>query len=272
MRWWVGAGRQAAVTAMLEEAGATDTRPDLLLEKSGLIDGQYYLSSVQAQAILDLRLHRLTGLEQEKIIREYKEILDKIKELSNILFDPDSLLQVIRDELVEIVEAYGDERRTEINQDHSDLQVEDLIPEEEVVVTLSHGGYAKAQPIDFLPGAAARRTRPIGGQGQGRGLHRQAVRGEFSRHDVVFFQPRQDVLVKGLPGAAGKPRIPRQAHCEPAAAGGMVNASTRCCRSAILPKDSFVFMATSGGTVKKDAAEHVLAAAGERHHRDRPAQ
>ena len=91
---------------------------------------------------------RLTGLEQDKIINEYKEILQKIKELSSILADPDKLLQVIRDELAEVRDAYGDERRTEIVQDHSDLSVEDLIPSEEVVVTLSHGGYAKAQPID----------------------------------------------------------------------------------------------------------------------------
>ena len=103
---------------------------------------------MQAQAILDLRLHRLTGLEQDKILKEYKEILYKIKELSMILSDPDELLRVIKEGLEEVREAYGDERRTEINIDHSDLQEADLIPEEEVVVTLSHGGYAKAQSID----------------------------------------------------------------------------------------------------------------------------
>ena len=133
---------------MLEKAGATDTRPDELGEGFGLVDGDYRLSPVQAQAILDLRLHRLTGLEQEKILNEYKEILDKIKTLSTILSDPDELLRVIRDELAEVRDTYGDERRTEIIKDHSDLQDVDLIPEEEVVVTLSHGGYAKAQPID----------------------------------------------------------------------------------------------------------------------------
>jgi len=139
----------SSVTGMLERAGETDTRPDELAEGYGLVDGQYRLSAVQAQAILDLRLHRLTGLEQDKIISEYKEILNKIEELSSILADPDKLLQVIRDELAEVREAFGDERRTEIVQDHSDLSVEDLIPSEEVVVTLSHGGYAKAQPIDI---------------------------------------------------------------------------------------------------------------------------
>src|SRR5210317_1976687 len=136
------------VTGMLERAGDTDTRPDGLDAGSGLIDGKYRLSAVQAQAILDLRLHRLTGLEQEKIIKEYKEILGSIKELSDILSNPDLLLEVIRNELAEVRDAFGDERRTEIVQDHSDLSVEYLTPPEEVVVTLSHGGYAKAQPID----------------------------------------------------------------------------------------------------------------------------
>ena len=125
-----------------------DTRPDGLEADSGLIDGDYRLSAVQAQAILDLRLHRLTGLEQDKIVKEYKEILENIKVFSNILANPDLLLDVIKAELIEVRDAYGDERRTEIVQDHSDLSVEDLIPEEEVVVTLSHGGYAKAQPIE----------------------------------------------------------------------------------------------------------------------------
>jgi DNA gyrase subunit A len=136
-----------SVTDMLKRAGKTDTRPDGLEAEFGLIKGKYYLSPVQAQAILDLRLHRLTGLEQEKILNEYKEILDKIKVFSDILADPDKLLQVIRDELADVRDRYGDERRTEIVQDHSDLQIEDLIPQEDVVVTLSHGGYAKAQPI-----------------------------------------------------------------------------------------------------------------------------
>ncbi|MDH5500961.1 MAG: DNA gyrase subunit A, partial [Gammaproteobacteria bacterium] len=137
-----------AVEDMLARAGELDTRPDGLDTVSGLIDGKYRLSDVQAQAILDLRLHRLTGLEQDKIVNEYKEILSKIKEFSSILAAPDLLQNVIRAELLEIRDAYGDERRTEIIQDHSDLNVEDLIPEEEVVVTLSHGGYAKAQPIE----------------------------------------------------------------------------------------------------------------------------
>ncbi|MDH4049146.1 MAG: DNA gyrase subunit A, partial [Gammaproteobacteria bacterium] len=239
-----------AVTGMLEKAGATDTRPDALEEGFGLIDGEYRLSETQAQAILDLRLHRLTGLEQEKIINEYKEILDKIKEYSDILGDPDKLLAVIRKELGEVRDSYGDARRTEIVQDHSDLQVEDLIPDEEVVVTLSHGGYAKAQPVDAYQ--AQRRG--------GRGRSAAKVKDEdfidklfvASAHDTILcFSSRGKMYwlkVYQVPqasrGSRGKPIV----NLLPLEDGERINA--------VLPirefdKDSFIFMATSGGTVKK---------------------
>lgn len=239
-----------AVTAMLEQAGDTDTRPDELAEGFGLVDGLYRLSAVQAQAILDLRLHRLTGLEQDKIISEYKDILGKIKVFSNILADPDKLLQVIREELAEIRETFGDERRTVIVQDHSDLSVEDLIPSEEVVVTLSHGGYAKAQPIDTYQ--AQKRG--------GRGRSATKVKDEdfidklfvANTHDTILcFSSRGKVYwlkVYQVPqagrGSRGKPII----NLLPLDDGERINA--------VLPikdyaEDSFVFMATSGGTVKK---------------------
>ncbi|MDH5214720.1 MAG: DNA gyrase subunit A [Gammaproteobacteria bacterium] len=239
-----------AVTGMLEKAGATDTRPDALEEGFGLIDGEYRLSETQAQAILDLRLHRLTGLEQEKIINEYREILEKIKEYSDILADPDKLLAVIRKELGEVRDSYGDARRTEIVQDHSDLQVEDLIPDEEVVVTLSHGGYAKAQPVDAYQ--AQRRG--------GRGRSAAKVKDEdfidklfvASAHDTILcFSSRGKMYwlkVYQVPqasrGSRGKPIV----NLLPLEDGERINA--------VLPirefdKDSFIFMATSGGTVKK---------------------
>jgi len=239
-----------SVTGMLERAGQTDTRPDELGEGFGMVDGQYRLSAVQAQAILDLRLHRLTGLEQEKIVSEYKEILDKIEQLSSILADPDTLLQVIRDELAEVREAFGDERRTEIVQDHSDLSVEDLIPSEEVVVTLSHGGYAKAQPIDVYQ--AQKRG--------GRGRSATKVKDEdfidnlfiANTHDTILcFSSRGKMYwlkVYQVPqasrGSRGKPIV----NLLPLEAGERINA--------VLPireytEDSYVFMATSGGTVKK---------------------
>jgi len=239
-----------SVTEMLQRAGETDTRPDELEEGFGLVEGVYRLSAVQAQAILDLRLHRLTGLEQDKIINEYKDILVKIKEFSSILADPDRLLQVIREELAEVRDAFGDERRTEIVQDHSDLSVEDLIPSEEVVVTLSHGGYAKAQPIGDYQ--AQKRG--------GRGRSATKVKDEdfidnlfvANTHDTILcFSSRGKMYwlkVYQVPqasrGSRGKPIV----NLLPLEADERI--------SAVLPindyaEDSFVFMATSGGTVKK---------------------
>jgi DNA gyrase subunit A len=238
------------VTGMLERAGDTDTRPDNLDQGSGLIDGEYRLSAVQAQAILDLRLHRLTGLEQDKIIKEYREILVKIKALSEVLSDPDRLIEVIREELIEMRDSYGDERRTEIVQDHSDLSVEDLIPEEEVVVTLSHGGYAKAQPIDVYQ--AQKRG--------GRGRSATKVKDEdfidslfvANTHDTILcFSSRGKMYwlkVYQVPqasrGSRGKPIV----NLLPLEQDERINA--------VLPireydEGHFVFMATSSGTVKK---------------------
>ena len=239
-----------AVTNMLDKAGSTDTRPDHLEEGYGLIEGDYRLSAIQAQAILDLRLHRLTGLEQDKIVKEYKGLLDIIKALSNILSDPDDLLRVIREELFEIRDTYGDERRTEINQDHSDLQDEDLIPEAEVVVTLSHGGYAKAQSIDFYQ--AQRRG--------GRGRSAAKVKDEdfidnlfvANTHDTILcfsslgkmYWLKVYQVPQASRGSRGKPIV----NLLPLSEGERINA--------VLPirefdENSFVFMVTSGGTVKK---------------------
>ncbi len=135
------------VTEMLKRSGAASSRPEDLLEHFGLTVTGYRLSETQTQAILDLRLHRLTGLEQDKIRTEYTEILNHIADLLEILQDSVRLFDVIRTELEAIRERYGDERRTEIVHNRDDLSNEDLIAEEDVVVTLSHAGYAKAQPI-----------------------------------------------------------------------------------------------------------------------------
>jgi len=238
------------VTGMLEKAGDTDTRPDSHEDGCGLVNGKYRLSPIQAQAILDLRLHRLTGLEQDKILKEYKELLGKIKELSGIISDPDELLRVIKEELLEVRDAFGDERRTEIVQDHSDLQAEDLIPEEDVVVTLSHGGYAKSQSIDVYQ--AQRRG--------GRGRSAAKVKDEdfidklfvANTHDTILcFSSRGKMYwlkVYQVPqasrGSRGRPIV----NLLPLEDGERINA--------FLPirefdADSFVFMATSAGTVKK---------------------
>lgn len=141
-RWLPG-----EVTAMLERAGASACRPDDLDLAFGLRDGRYRLSPAQAQAILDLRLHRLTGLEHEKLLKEYQDKLAEIADLLDILADPERLLQVIREELEEIAEEFGDPRRTEIRDSQEDLTAEDLVTPEDRVVTLSHGGYAKTQPL-----------------------------------------------------------------------------------------------------------------------------
>ncbi|WP_269619247.1 DNA gyrase subunit A [Zhongshania sp. BJYM1] len=136
------------VAGMLERAGENACRPDDLEDQYGMRDGQYYLSPVQVQAILDLRLQKLTGLEHEKLLGEYQERLLEIAEYLNILANPDVLIAVIRGELEQVVADYGDERRSEIVASQLDLNHEDLIPEEDRVVTISNGGYAKSQPLD----------------------------------------------------------------------------------------------------------------------------
>lgn len=149
-----------AVVEMLRRAGAEATRPDGLAEAFGLTATGYRLSEVQAQAILDLRLHRLTALEQDKIRNEFSDLVESILEYQKILENPEALQGVIREELLEVRERYADPRRTEIVEDYADLTIEDLIPEEDVVVTLSHGGYAKAQPV------AAYQAQRRGGRGR----------------------------------------------------------------------------------------------------------
>ncbi len=243
-----------AVTAMLEKAGAVSARPDDLEGDYGIIDESYRLSPAQAQAILDLRLHRLTGLEQDKIIKEYSKLLDNIKELSDILSDPDRLLGVIREELVEMREQYGDERRSEIIESHDDLTDEDLIPREDLVVTISHGGYAKAQGLDSYQ--AQRRG--------GRGRAAAKVKGEdfidklfvANSHDTLLcFTSRGKVYwlkVFRLPRASRVARGRPMVNLLPLGPDERVNA--------VLPvrsfdADKYVFMATSSGTVKKTSLE-----------------
>ncbi|GGO72883.1 DNA topoisomerase (ATP-hydrolyzing) subunit A [Bowmanella pacifica] len=135
------------VSDMLERAGVDAARPDWLEPQFGIRDGKYYLTEAQAQAILDLRLHKLTGLEHDKILAEYKELLDLIAELMHILASPERLMEVIREELEKIQAEYGDERRTEITAASHDIDIEDLIEQEDVVVTLSHEGYVKYQKL-----------------------------------------------------------------------------------------------------------------------------
>jgi DNA gyrase subunit A len=238
------------VTGMLERAGASASRPDDLAEGFGLLDDGYRLSETQTQAILELRLHQLTGLEQDKIVNEYKQLLDLIDELLAILTSPDRLMELIRDELAELQDQFGDERRTEIMTDHLDLAIEDLITEEDVVVTLSHAGYAKSQPLtDYR---AQRRG--------GRGKTAAGVREEdfidklfiASTHDTILcFSSRGKVYwlkVYELPQAGRTARGKPIVNLLPLEGDERINA--------ILPirdftTDNYVFMATANGTVKK---------------------
>jgi DNA gyrase subunit A len=246
--------QSGAVDAMLERAGATATRPEELSDEFGLTKEGYRLTEVQAQAILDLRLHRLTGLEQDKIIKEYEDLLEKIADLLDILGNPDRLMGVIRDELLEIIEQYGDERRTEIIQTRLDLTLEDLITEEDVVVTLSHAGYAKAQPISTYQ--AQRRG--------GKGKVATATKDEdfvdklfvASTHDTILcFSNLGKVYwlkVYELPQAGRNARGKPIVNLLPLESEEQINA--------ILPvreyqTDRYVFMATSSGTVKKTPLE-----------------
>ena len=136
-----------SVTQLLEKVEMSDVRPEGLAESYGEDGGVYHLSPAQAQAILEMRLHRLTGLEQDKIISEYKELLEKIAYFLEILRNPDRLTEVIKEELIEIRETYGDERRTQIDHNAQDLDEEDLIAEEDRIITLSRDGYIKAQSL-----------------------------------------------------------------------------------------------------------------------------
>ncbi|MDX7991857.1 DNA topoisomerase (ATP-hydrolyzing) subunit A [Xenorhabdus littoralis] len=135
------------VATMLEQAGDDAARPEWLEPEYGIHDGKYYLTEQQAQAILDLRLQKLTGLEHEKLLEEYRGLLKIIAELMFILENPERLMEVIREELQAIKEQYNDARRTELTENSADINIEDLITQEDVVVTLSHQGYVKYQPL-----------------------------------------------------------------------------------------------------------------------------
>jgi len=238
------------VPALLARAGEVSTRPEGAGADTGLIDGAYRLSEAQAQAILDMRLNRLTALEQDKIVAEYQGLLDLLRDLSDILARPERLAEVIRNELIEVREQYGDERRTEINRDHLDLTTEDLIEPQDVVVTLSHAGYAKSQPVTEYQ--VQRRG--------GRGKSATAVKDEdfietlfvAHTHDTLLcFSNRGQVYwlkVYELPQAGRNARGKPMVNLLPLREGEKINA--------VLPVKQFddthyVFMATSQGTVKK---------------------
>ncbi|HBO24067.1 MULTISPECIES: DNA topoisomerase (ATP-hydrolyzing) subunit A [unclassified Providencia] len=238
------------VAAMLERAGDNAARPEWLEDQFGVHDGEYFLTEQQAQAILDLRLQKLTGLEHEKLLDEYRELLKQIEELLFILTSPDRLMEVIREELEAIRDVYNDARRTEITENTADINIEDLINQENVVVTLSHQGYVKYQPLTDYE--AQRR----GGKGKSAArikeedfIERLLV---ANTHDTILcFSSRGRLYwmkVYQLPeasrGARGRPIV------------NLLPLEQNERITAILPvreyEDGyFVFMATASGTVKK---------------------
>jgi DNA gyrase subunit A len=238
------------VTKMLSAGDADLTRPEGLDKAFGLTPKGYRLTETQAQAILDLRLHRLTGLEQEKLRSEYGDILKTIADLLDILGNPERLMKVIRDELIVIREQYGDKRRTEIVQSRVSLSMEDLIADEDVVVTLSHAGYIKSQLL------AAYRAQRRGGRGKTATSMKEedfvdkllianthATILCFTSLGKVFWKKVYEIPQAGR-GARGKPIV------------NLLSLEEGEHVSAILPVKDFaqggyVFMATSDGTVKK---------------------
>tara|TARA_B110000858_G_scaffold162625_1_gene187793 strand:- start:15635 stop:18259 length:2625 start_codon:yes stop_codon:yes gene_type:complete len=241
-----------SVLEMLGEVGADACRPEGLDPQYGLKDAEYFISPEQAQAILDLRLHRLTGLEHEKLINDYTELLKQIAEYLDILGNESRLLGVVRDELEQVKKEYGDERRTEIVGSQLDLTMEDLISEEDRVVTMSKTGYAKSQPLaDY--GAQKR-----GGTGKAAASVKDEDIVEHlliaNTHDTLLCFSSQGKVywlkVFMIPVASRTARGKPLVNILPLEEGERI--------TSMLPikdyaEDEFVFMATANGTVKKTA-------------------
>ncbi len=239
-----------SVLKMLGESGSDACRPDGLGENYGLKGNQYFLTPEQAQAILDLRLHRLTGMEQEKLIQDYKELLDQIADFLDILDNKSRLISVVREELENVRNEYGDERRTEIVESQLDLTMEDLISEEDRVVTISQNGYAKSQPLTDY--SAQRR----GGTGKAAASVKEE---DFVEH--LLIANTHDTLL--CFSSVGKvywlkvfqiPVASRTSRGRPIINLLPLETSERI--TSMLPvskfdDERFVFMATSNGTVKK---------------------
>ncbi|MDG2364793.1 MAG: DNA gyrase subunit A [Methylococcaceae bacterium] len=238
------------VSTLLESADAARSRPDGLPEEFGIHGQQYRLSAEQAQAILNLQLHRLTGLEQEKIVTEYQSLLEQIDDYLDILSSSQRLMTVIREELESIKEQFSDERRTEILQEHLNLSAEDLITEEDVVVTVSHEGYVKSQSLETY------KSQRRGGRGKSATKTKDA---DFI--DQIIVTNTHDIIL--CFSSAGKvywlktyqlPSASRNSRGKPFV--NLFNLDKNERINAILPvreytENQYIFMATAQGTVKK---------------------
>ncbi len=249
------------VLDMLDRAGGADAcRPESLPAQYGLREGRYYLSADQAQSILDLRLQKLTGLEIEKLLQEYQEKLDEIKALGLILAEPERLMQVIREELAAIRNDYGDERRTEIVDSRRDLSMEDLIPEEQVVMTISHSGYAKIQPVIMY------KAQKRGGKGKAATAVKEEDYVEHllvtSSHDTILcFTTRGKVYwlrVFELPQASRTSRGKPMVNILPLDEGEKITTilPLRAQAEGDASVGRYIFMVTQQGTIKKVDIEH----------------
>ncbi len=241
-----------AVSEMLERAGDDAARPEWLEPEFGIREGLYFLTEQQAQAILDLRLHKLTGLEHEKILDEYRELLTEIAALLFILASPERLMEVIREELEFVKSQFGDKRRTEIQAASIEINMEDLITPEDVVVTLSHEGYVKYQPLSDYE--AQRRG--------GRGKAAAKVKDEDFVEQLLVANTHDTILCFSTMGQVywlkvyQLPEASRTARGRPIINLLPLDENERI--TAILPvksydDDKYVFFATANGTVKKTA-------------------
>jgi DNA gyrase subunit A len=244
------------VAAMLERAGTDAARPDWLEEQYGIRDGQYFLTEQQAQAILDLRLHKLTGLEHEKILDEYKALLEEIAELMHILASTERLMEVIREELEAVRDGFGfgDARRTEITAAVHDIDMEELIAQEDVVVTLSHEGYVKYQILSDYE--AQRRG--------GKGKSATKMKDEDYIERLLVANTHDNILCFSTRGKTYRlkvyqlPQASRNARGKPIVNILPLEEGERI--TAILPvseysADKYIFMATVDGTVKKTSLD-----------------
>ncbi len=240
------------VVALLEGVDLKDVRPENLPEGIGVEGNIYKLSPIQAQAILEMRLHRLTGLEQDKIIAEYKELVEKIAGYLYILRNPDRLTEVVREELLEVVETFGDARRTEIDHNYQDLDAEDLIASEDRIVTLSQDGYIKTQPLSDY------RAQKRGGRGKSATQMKEADEiGQifvanthdmllcFSNRGKLYWQKTWQLPLASR-GSKGKPIV------------NVLPLEDNEHITSVLPvsefvEDKFVFMATRDSVVKRVA-------------------
>jgi DNA gyrase subunit A len=261
--------RSTLVEGMLARASAESSRPDGLGAEFGLSAQGYLLSDAQAQAILELRLQRLTGLEQDKIVAEYKEVMEQIADLLDILARPERITTIIGEELTAVKAQFGDARRSEIVLSTADINLEDLIVREDMVVTLSHTGYIKRQPLaDYRAQRRGGRGKQAAAIKEGR-FRRSPVRRQYPRLHPVLLQPWPRLLAQGLRGAGRPARLARQADRQPIPARGR-REDHRDPAGQGIRRRALRLHGHRHGHREEDPADQFCQSAQGRHHRRRP--